>query len=98
MNRERYGLLDALQYADEQMIYEAGQPWTKKKKKLWDSPGMRAACVLLVAVIGITGVFHEQTAAAISMISAYLSAYLGNDRDLSSYTEVINQTQTNFCG
>lgn len=92
MREERYGLLDALQHTDEQMIYEAGQPWMEKKElTFWR---MGAACVLLVAAIGITGIFHEQAAAAISRFTTYLSKWLINERDLLPYTEVLNQTQT----
>lgn len=94
MREERYGLLDAMQYVDEGMIYEAGQPWIGEKKKGLVSWGTRAACVLLVAVMGITGIFHEQVAAAISKFTSYLSEWLGNERNLLPYTEVLDQSQT----
>lgn len=95
MREERYGLLDVLQHADEQMVYEAGKPWMGEKKKGLASWGTRAACVLLVAVIGLTGIFHGQAAAAISRFTTYLSEWLGNERNLLPYTEVVNQSQTN---
>lgn len=94
MSDERYGLLDALQGADEQMIYEAGQPWTGKKRSIASRTGVRAACALLAVIVGTMGIFHEQVATAIENLGAFMAEYFGNTRDLESYISTLNQTQT----
>lgn len=95
MSEKKYGLLDVLQHADEQMIYEAGQPWENRRKNLAGRAGMRVAGLLLVLAVGLMGIFHEQVEAAISEITSLLAAHWGNSRDLSSYAKSIHQTQTN---
>lgn len=94
MNRKHFELLEALQYADDTFVETAGQPWNGKKKRILESAGVRAACMLLVAAAGLGGIFHEQVAAAISSFTTQIAQWLGNENDLRPYTEVINEKQT----
>lgn len=92
MNEKKYGLLEILQQADDQIIYETGQPWQKRKRK-WDM-GTKAAGILLVAAIGLMGIFHEQVTAAIRGFSTFLGEFMENTRELDPYTETMDLTQT----
>lgn len=94
MSGRHYELLELLQNADEQMVYQAGQPWAEKKKRFPVSAWACAACIALVIFAGTVGIFHEQVVAAIREFTTRISEIIVNRKDLQPYTEVINQTQT----
>lgn len=95
MSREHYELLELLQNVDDQMIYEAGQPWKAKKKRFYaPAGGACAACIALAVCLGVFGGFGERAVAAIREFTTRISEIIVNEKDLQPYTEVINQTQT----
>lgn len=94
MNQKNYELLELLQNVDEQMVYQAGQPWEEKKKKFFIPTSVCAAVVILVILAGMVGGFREHVVAAIRKFTTRISEILVNEKDLEPYMEVINQTKT----
>lgn len=95
MNEKRY-LLEILQQTDEEMIYQAGQPWKKNSRgrAFAGHTGVWAACALLTVTAAVGGVFHKQVAAAIQEFRTQIALLMNNEKDFSSYTEILDQTQT----
>lgn len=94
MYKDGYEFLEALECVDDSFIYEAGQPWDKERKKEGRKYGLKAACFLLGALLGLGGMFHRQVEAAISSFTTRIAAVLGVRNDLSPYAEVVNSSQT----
>lgn len=95
MNEKRY-LLEILQQADEEMIYQAGQPWKKhsRSRAFPRHTGAWAACALLTVTAAMGGIFHNQVAEAIEQFRTRIALLMENEKDFSSYTEILDQTQT----
>ncbi|MDO4324045.1 MAG: DUF4179 domain-containing protein [Lachnospiraceae bacterium] len=92
MDRERYEFLECLGHVDERFIEGAGQPWEKKRKK-GGYLGVRAACAALVALLGLGTVFHQQVEAAVAQLGTQIAQWLFIEKDLATYTEVIEEAQ-----
>ena len=79
---------------DEELIAEAGKPWTIKRGdifRLYRRKIGQAAAILL-AFITVAGNSHVQ--AAVKEFTTKIGELMGFSKDLSAYTEVINQVQT----
>ena len=79
---------------DEELIAEAGKPWTIKRDdifRLYRRKIGQAAAILL-AFITVAGNSHVQ--AAVKEFTTKIGELMGFSKDLSAYTEVINQVQT----
>ena len=76
---------------DEELIAEAGKPWTIKRGdifRLYRRKIGQAAAILL-AFITVAGNSHVQ--AAVKEFTTKIGELMGFSKDLSAYTEVINQ-------
>lgn len=79
---------------DEMLIAEAGKPWTVQRKhilKLYRRKLVQAAAILLIFTVA-AGNSHIQ--AAIKRFTTKIGEIFWFSKDLSAYTEFINQTQT----
>lgn len=92
--RQKFDFAEEFGKIDETLIAEADKPWTVKKGsviKLYRRKIVQAAALLLVFGIA-AGNSHVQ--AAVKKFAAKISEALCLSKDLSDYTENINQTQT----
>lgn len=94
MKREGYEFVELFDKIDERFIGEADGEWEKESRaSLFHSKGFRAACaVLCISLIGVC-LFQPQVQAAIQKFAGRIAQVWGIEKDLSPYTEVINQEQ-----
>lgn len=79
---------------DEKLIAEAGKPWTIRKNRILGlySRKIAGAAAVIMICIALAGNSHVQ--AALREFTTKIGEILSFTKDLSSYTEIINQTQT----
>lgn len=95
MGENRCRFLEAFGEIEETYIEQALQPWEKQKDKTRTyHAGRKAACFFLIAALGVAGIFHSGVRAAISRFSTIIAEMLGLESDLTSYSEIINMSQT----
>lgn len=94
MDRKNFEFLEAMQQVDDRWILEAGEPWKKEKSYGKFHVTAKAACVLLILVLGVSCVFHEQVKAAIAQALSRIGQRMGNENDISPYVEEVMQSQT----
>lgn len=79
---------------DETLIGEAGKPWTVERSrilKLYRRKIVQAAAIILIF---IAAAGNSQVQAAIKRFTTKIGEMFWFSKDLSAYTEIINQTQT----
>lgn len=100
MDRRHFEFLEVMQQVDDKWILEAGEPWKikktvdEKKEYVRFAVTAKAACILLVLVLGVSCIFHEQVKAAITQALTRIGQWMGNENDLSPYVEEVMQSQT----
>lgn len=95
MKRERFRFLELLGNIDDELIYRSCQPWEKKTGNIMGiHAGKIAACAVLVLVLCIAAIFHQQVEAAIRSFSTKIAEMLGVSGNLAPYTEIIGASQT----
>lgn len=94
MKREGYEFVELLDKIDARFVSEADGSWEKESKtSLFHSKGFRAACAVLCVSLGGVCLFQPQVQAAIQKFAGRIAQIWGTEKDLSPYTEVINQEQ-----
>lgn len=96
MKKERFRFIELLGNIDDEMIYLSCQPWKKEKTRniMRFHVGKVVACAVLVLVLCIAGIFHQQVEAAIRSFTTKIAEMLGVSGNLAPYTEIIGVSQT----
>lgn len=96
MKRERFRFIELLGNIDDELIYLSCQPWKKAKTRniMRFHVGKVVACAVLVLVLCIACIFHQQVEAAIRSFTTKIAEMLGVSANLAPYTEIIGASQT----
>ena len=54
--------------------------------------GRKAACLVIIVILGLCLAFHNQVSAAVSRFTTMVAEILQISNDIESYTDVINHT------
>ncbi len=94
MNRKRYRFLELMGNIDDELVFRSCQPWREEgKKRMFSHYGKMAACAILVLMLCMTGIFHQQVEAAIRNFTVHIAEMLGVSGNLEPYTQVIGVSQ-----
>ncbi len=95
MKEERFRFLELLGNIDDELIYLSCQPWEEKTRNIMRiHVGKAVACAVLVFVLCIAGIFHQQVEAAIHSFTTKIAELLGVSGNLTPYIEIIGDSQT----
>lgn len=96
MKNERFRFIELLGNIDDELIYLSCQPWQKAQTRniMRFHLGKVVACAVLVLVLSIMGIFHQQVEAAIRSFTTKIAEMLGVSGNLAPYTEIIGASQT----
>ncbi len=94
MKEDGFEFLELFGNIDEEYIYQAMQPWQRQTRRyVMYHMGKKAACLLVIMLLGFCAVFHNQVHAAISRFTTIIGEMLGLSDDLTPYTDMIHTTQ-----
>ena len=79
---------------DEELVESAGKEWAGQKHSVFQLYSRRIACAALILVLGFAVASNSRIQAAVKGVTTKIGEMLGYTKDLSSYTEIMNQTQT----
>lgn len=79
---------------DEKLVENAGGEWYRKKYGVFQLYNRKIACAAIFAIICIAAMSNSRVQAAVREFTTKIGEALGFAKDLSSYTEIIDQTQT----
>lgn len=95
MNQDRFLFLKLLGEVKEEYISQSSQPWTQRRgQRMLYHLGRKVACLALIVALGFCLVFYNQVYAAIKRFTTMIGESLHLTEDLTSYTKIIGQTQT----
>ncbi len=78
----------------EEYISQSAQPWERRRGVHSYHLGRKVACLALFVMLGFCFAFHDQVYAAILRFTTMIGETLSLTKDLTPYTEIIGQTQT----
>ena len=95
MKQDEITFLELFGNIEETYIDSALQPWKVHggQHRIYHL-GRKVACLALIVMLGFCLAFHDQVSAAIKRFTTMIGEGLWMKKDLSSYTEIIGQTQT----
>ena len=79
---------------DEKLVESAGREWNRKKYNVLKLYSRKIAGVAIFAMLCIAAMSNSRVQAAVKEFTTKIGEVLGFTKDLSSYTEIIDQTQT----
>lgn len=79
---------------DEKLVETAGKSWEGQKRYIFQLYSRKIACAVLIIVLGFAMASNSGVQAAVKEFTTKIGEILGFRKDVSSYTEIINQTQT----
>lgn len=90
IQEDGFEFLDILRDIDEQHLERILNP--KEQKSTYPviyHPGRKIACVILIVILGLCGIFYKQVEAAARKIITYIADILEISEDITPYTEII---------
>ncbi len=94
MNQDQFLFLDLLGEVREEYISQSSQPWEERRRPHIYHLGRKIACLALIVTLGFCLAFYDQVYAAIKRFTTMIGESLGLTKDLTPYTEIVGQTQT----
>ena len=79
---------------DEKLVESAGREWKKKKYYVFQLYSRKIAGIAILVMFCIVAANNSKVQAAVKEFTTKIGEALGFTKDLSSYTEIIDQTQT----
>lgn len=79
---------------DENLVENAGREWKRKKYVVFQLYSRKIAGIAILIMICIAAMSNSKVQAAVKEFTTKIGEILGFEKDLSSYTETIEQTQT----
>lgn len=79
---------------DDELVKSAGMEWAGQRFDVFRLYRHKIACAILIVVLGFAMAGNSGVQAAVKEFTTKIGDILGFAKDLSSYTDVINQTQT----
>ena len=94
MKKDEYSFLELFGNIDDEYITQALQPWKGQTRRFMIYYiGRKAACLVIIVILGLCLAFHNQVSAAVSRFTTMVAEILQISNDIESYTDVINTTQ-----
>ncbi len=95
MNQDQFLFLELFGEVKEEYISQSSQLWTQSPgQRAFNHWGRKVACLALIVTFGFCLVFYDQVYAAIKRFTTMIGEALHLTEDLTSYTKIIGQTQT----
>ena len=79
---------------DEKLVEEAGKEWKRGKGSVFRLYSRKIACAVAAVVLCLAMAWNSSVQAAVKAFTTKIGEAFGFTKDLSSYTELIDQTQT----
>ncbi len=79
---------------DEKLVEEAGKEWKRGKGSVFRLYSRKIACAAAAVVLCLAMAWNSSVQAAVKAFTTKIGEAFGFTKDLSSYTELIDQTQT----
>lgn len=92
MNQE-FDFLKEFGEIDEKLVEEAGAEWKPQKWDVFWLYSRKIACAAMAVVLGLAVLGNSSVQAAVKAFTTKIGEAFGFTKDLSSYTELIDQTQ-----
>lgn len=94
MKKDEYSFLELFGNIDDEYITQALQPWKGQTRRFMIYHiGRKAACLVIIVMLGLCLAFHNQVSAAVSRFTTMIAEILQISNDIEPYTDVINTTQ-----
>ena len=94
MKKDEYSFLELFGNIDDEYITQALQPWKRQTRRFMIYHiGRKAACLVIIVILGLCLAFHNQVSAAVSRFTTMIAEILQMSNDIEPYTDVINTTQ-----
>lgn len=94
MKKDEYSFLELFGNIDDEYITQALQPWKRQTRRFMIYHiGRKAACLVIIVILGLCLAFHNQVSAAVSRFTTMVAEILQISNDIESYTDVSNTTQ-----
>ena len=95
MKKEELAFLELFGDIEESYVDSALQPWKQRggQQRIYHL-GRKVACLAFIVMLGFCLAFHDQVYAAIKRFTTMIGEQLMLGKDLTDYTEFIEQTQT----
>ena len=95
MKKDELTFLELFGNIEETYVDSALQPWKARggQHRIYHL-GRKVACLVLIAMLGFCLAYHNQVYAAIKRFTTMIGELLSFEKDLTDYTEFIEQTQT----
>ena len=78
---------------DEKLVDSAGKEWEKKKYYVFQLYSRKIASIAVLVMFCLAAAGNSRVQAAVKDFTTKIGEVLGFTKDLSSYTEIINQAQ-----
>ncbi|MDC7286469.1 DUF4179 domain-containing protein [Blautia schinkii] len=79
---------------DEELIESAGNKWSGQKRYVIQLYERKIACAVMIVALGVALASNSKVQAAVSQLTTKISEMFGFSKDLTSYTEIIDEKQT----
>lgn len=79
---------------DEKLVEEAGKEWKRPKHYIFQLYSRKIASVAMIAILCLVALSNSSVQASVREFTTKIGEALGFTKDLSSYAEILNQTQT----
>lgn len=79
---------------DEKLVESAGREWNKKKYYVFQLYSRKIASIAILIMFCIVAANNSRVQAAVKEFTTKIGEVLGFTKDLSSYAEIIDETQT----
>lgn len=79
---------------DERLVESAGKEWKEQKRYVFRLYSRKIACAVMIVILGFATASNSRVQAAVKEFSTKIGEIFGFTKDLSSYTDIIDQTKT----
>lgn len=91
---KKFDFLKEFGEIDENLVENAGREWNRKKYAVFQLYSRKIAGIAIFIMICIAAMSNSRVQAAVREFTTKIGEVLGFTKDLSSYTETMDQTQT----
>lgn len=79
---------------DEKLVEEAGKEWKRPKYYIFQFYSRKIASVAIIVILCLVALSNSSVQASVREFTTKIGEAFGFTKDLSSYAEIVNQTQT----